>query len=250
MPSFLSQGLTLNYREEGEGDPVLLIHGFASNLQMNWGGTGWMKALAEAGYRAIAFDHRGHGASDKIYESASYSISHMAQDAFALLDHLHIGRADVIGYSMGARVGALMAIEQPQRVRSLVIGGMGARLFEGAPKSEDIAQALEATSREDVTDPYARTFRVFAEATKSDLAALAAVIRSPRLPLTPDLLARITCPVLIAVGSDDDVAGSPHELAVHLPDADVLEIEGRDHNRSVGDKRFRTGVLQFLASRA
>lgn len=250
MPLFLSQGLTLNFREEGEGDPVLLIHGFASNTQMNWVGTGWMKALAEAGYRAIAFDHRGHGGSEKIYDSAAYSISHMTEDAFALLDHLRIERADLVGYSMGARVGALMAINNPERVRSLVIGGMGARLFEGASKPEAIAEALEAPTREDVTDAYARTFRVFAEATKSDLAALAAVMRSPRMPLTPDLLARIQCPVLIAVGSEDDVAGSPHELAAHLQDASVLEIVGRDHNRTVGDKGFKTGVLEFLASRA
>jgi pimeloyl-ACP methyl ester carboxylesterase len=249
MPSFTSNGLNLHFIEEGAGEPVLLIHGFASSLQMNWVGTGWMKALAEAGFRAIAFDHRGHGKSEKLYDPSAYTIREMARDALALMEQLGVQRCDVVGYSMGARVGALMAIEHPERVRSLVIGGMGARLFEGAAKTEEIAQALEARTRDDVIDPYARTFRVFAEATKSDLAALAAVIRSPRLPLTPAMLAQISCPVLIVVGTEDDVAGSPQELAVHVPGAEVVEIARRDHNRTVGDKAFRDSVTSFLAKR-
>jgi pimeloyl-ACP methyl ester carboxylesterase len=249
MPTFVSEGLTLNFVVEGQGDPVLLIHGFASSLQMNWAGTGWISGLVQAGYQVIAFDHRGHGASDKIYDAAAYTIGDMAADAFRLLDHLGIARADIVGYSMGARVGALMAIERPDRVRSLVIGGMGSRLFEGAGKADEIAAALEAPHRDDVTDPYARTFRVFAEATKSDLRALAAVIRSPRLPLGPDRLALIRCPVLIAVGSEDDVAGSPYDLEPHIAGARVLEIPRRDHNRAVGDKVFKEGVLDFLSHR-
>lgn len=249
MPSFLSDGLTLNYVDEGEGDPVLLIHGFASNIQMNWVGPGWVTTLVDAGYRVIAFDHRGHGLSDKIYDSERYTNPQMAKDALALLDHLGLHRVDIIGYSMGARVGALIAIEHPERVRSLVIGGMGDRLFEGASKSELIAEALEADHRDDVTDPYARTFRVFAEATKADMRALAAVMRSPRTPLTAEGLNSIGLPVLIAVGTEDDVAGKTEKLAETIPGSEVLAITGRDHNRAVGDKIFKAGVLDFLSRR-
>lgn len=249
MPSFVSDGLTLNYIDEGTGDPVILIHGFASNLQINWVGTEWVKTLTEAGYRVIAFDHRGHGQSDKIYDSNRYTIRDMAGDTLVLMEHLGIAKADLVGYSMGARVGAYIAIEYPERVRSLVIGGMGGRLFEGAPKSDEIAKALEAPHRDDVTDAYARTFRVFAEATRGDLKALAAVIRSPRLPLTPELLGGISCPVLIVVGTEDKVAGDPHTLAAVIPGSKVLEVEGRDHNRCVGDKVFKEGVVAFLAGR-
>lgn len=249
MPSFSSDGLTLNYIDEGQGDPVLLVHGFASNLVMNWVGPQWVKTLTKAGYRVIAFDHRGHGESEKIYEVERYTIRDMAKDALALLDSLGLAKVDVVGFSMGARVGALMAIEHPERVRSLVIGGMGGRLFHGASKGEEIAKALEAPSRDDIADPYVRTFRVFAEATKSDLKALAAVSRSPRMPLTPELLGRLSCPVLVAVGTEDAVAGDPHELAAVIPGAEVLEITGRDHNRSVGDKIFKEGVVEFLEKR-
>jgi len=249
MPSFSSDGLTLNYIDEGEGDPVLLLHGFASNLQVNWAGTQWVSTLVKAGYRVIAFDHRGHGESEKIYDSSRYTIRDMAGDALALLDTLGIARADLVGYSMGARVATLMAIEHPDRVRSLVIGGMGGRLFEGAPKSDEIAEALEAPHRDDVSDGYARTFRVFAEATKGDMKALAAVIRSPRLPLTREMLATITCPVLIVVGTKDVVAGDPHVLAAAIPGSKVIQVEGRDHNRAVGDKVFKEGVVAFLKER-
>jgi pimeloyl-ACP methyl ester carboxylesterase len=249
MPSFSSDGLTLNYIEEGAGDPVLLIHGFASNLAVNWTGTTWVGALVKAGYRVIAFDHRGHGQSEKIYDTARYTIRDMAGDALALLDHLNIPRADLVGYSMGARVAGLISIEHPERARSLVIGGMGGRLFTGVSKSEEIAQALEAPHRNDVTDEYTRTFRVFAESTKGDLKALAAVSRSPRLPLTREMLAQIKCPTLVAVGTLDVVAGDPHELAAAIPGAQVLEITDRDHNRSVGDKIFKDGVIAFLKGR-
>jgi pimeloyl-ACP methyl ester carboxylesterase len=250
MTRFTHDGIEIRYIDEGEGDPVLLIHGFASNLDVNWIGPQWVSTLTRAGHRVIAFDHRGHGQSGKVYDSARYTIADMAGDAIALLDHLGIARADFVGYSMGARVGALMAIRHPERVRSLVIGGMGARLFGGASKAEAIAEALEAPSRDDVTDPYARTFRVFAEMTKSDLRALAAVIRSPRLPLTPELMGAIEAPVMIAVGTEDDVAGSPQELAAVMRNAEVLEITGRDHNRAVGDKIFKNGVVDFLERRA
>lgn len=249
MPRFSSDGLGLNYIDEGEGDPVVLIHGFASNLTVNWVGTQWVRSLVRAGYRVIAFDHRGHGQSDKLYDPARYTIGDMAKDTLALLDHLKIGRADLVGFSMGARVAAYLAATEPGRVRSLVIGGMGARLFGGASKAEEIAAALEAPHRDEVTDRYARTFRVFAENTKSDLKALAAVIRSPRLPLTREMLGGFKIPVLIAVGTEDVVAGDPQELAAAIPEAKVLPIPGKDHNKSVGDKVFKEGVIGFLKGR-
>ncbi len=247
MPSFVSDGLTLDYIDEGEGAPILLVHGFASSVEVNWRGPGWIAALTGAGRRVIAFDHRGHGRSDKPRERERYTIEAMALDALSLLDHLGVQRADIMGYSMGARVAALIAMVHPERVRSLVLGGMGERLFVGAPKSDLVAEALEAPSLADVTDPYARTFRRFADATGGDLLALAACMRAPRTPLTPERLSQVSAPTLIAVGTDDEVSGAPGPLAEAIPGAEVLDIPGRDHNRAVGDKVFRQGVLDFLA---
>ena len=98
----------------------------------------------------------------------------MAGDAARLLDHLGIGHADVMGYSMGARIAAHLAIIDPRRIRSLLLGGLGIRLVHGVGLPLNIADAMEAPSLEDLEDPTQRMFRAFAEQTKSDLKALAA----------------------------------------------------------------------------
>ncbi len=120
--------------DEGEGEPIVLVHGFASNKEVNWVFPGWVTTLTGAGRRVIALDNRGHGASTKLYDPAAYHSSIMAEDVRALLDHLSLRRADVMGYSMGARITAYLALAHPQRVRSAVLGGLGIRLVgEGGP---------------------------------------------------------------------------------------------------------------------
>ncbi len=183
MPSFSHNGVEIAFLDEGEGEPIVLVHGFASNKEINWVGPGWMSTLTRAGRRAIALDDRGHGASSKLYDPAAYHSSRMAEDVSALLDHLGLPRADVMGYSMGARIAAYLALAHPDRVRSVVLGGLGIRLVEGVGLPDTIADALEAPSLSDVTDPTARMFRAFAEQTKSDLTALAACLRGSRQTL-------------------------------------------------------------------
>jgi pimeloyl-ACP methyl ester carboxylesterase len=150
---------------------------------------------------------------------------------------------------MGARITAFLALAEPERVRSAILGGLGIRLVEGAGLPDGIAEALEAPSLADVHDRQARIFRAFAEETGSDRAALAACIRGSRQTLTRAEVARIGVPVLVAVGTKDEVAGSPHELAALIPDAQALDIPRRDHMRAVGDKVFKQGVLRFLGER-
>jgi pimeloyl-ACP methyl ester carboxylesterase len=115
--------------------------------------------------------------------------------------------------------------------------------------SDDIALALEAPSLAEVTDPVGRTFRAFAEQTQSDLHALAACLRGTRQTLSPEEAASIQAPVLIAVGTRDEVAGPATPLAAMIPGAQVLDIPGRDHMLAVGDRVFKAGVLDFLAQR-
>ena len=238
------------YLDEGQGEPILLIHGFASNRNVNWVFPGWVSTLNAAGRRAIALDNRGHGESTKLYDPADYDTSKMAQDALALLDHLKIERADVMGYSMGARITAALAAAHPDRVRSAILGGLGYRLVDGAGLPENIADALEAPSLEDISDPMGKTFRSFADQTKSDRLALAACIRGTRQVMPVSEVAKIAMPVLIAVGTKDDVAGPADKLAELMPHAQALDIPDRDHMLAVGDKVFKNGVLKFLNERA
>ena len=229
------------------GEPILLIHGFASNHRVNWVGPRWVETLTKAGRRVVAFDNRGHGQSQKLHAPEDYHADLMTKDSVNLLAHLGVERADVMGYSMGARIASFLALEHPGLVRSLILGGLGDRLVRDAGLPEAIAEALEAPSLESLADPTQRLFRAFADQTKSDRAALAACVRGSRRRLMPEEAARITQPTLVAVGERDTLAGDPSKLVALLPRAGALLIPGRDHNLAVGDKAFKAGALDFLA---
>jgi pimeloyl-ACP methyl ester carboxylesterase len=249
MQFFMSDGLKLAYRTAGDptGDPILLIHGFASSSSVNWVFPGWVERLAAQGRRVIAIDNRGHGASDKPRDPALYdSRDCMAQDACRLLDHLEIERADIMGYSMGARITAFVAIDNGERVRSAIFGGLGYSMVTGMKGAEEIAAALEADSVAGLSG-QPRTFRAFADQTKSDRLALAACMRGSRRKVPEEEVSDISMPALVAVGTKDDVAGSAEDLVRLLPQGQLLAIPDRDHMRAVGDKVFFEGVDRFLA---
>jgi pimeloyl-ACP methyl ester carboxylesterase len=247
MPSFHNGDVEIAYLDEGEGHPIVLVHGFASNKDVNWVYPGWVSTLRQAGRRVIALDNRGHGASAKLYDPEDYHIGTMTSDVRALLDHLAIERADIMGYSLGSRISALLAFRAPGRVRSAIFGGLGMTLVAGGGPGENVARALEAESIDAVTDRMGRMFRAFAEQTRSDRRALAACLRGSRALMPRDEAAAISVPVLIAVGTRDDIAGSAHGLAEIIARSVVLDIPGRDHMRAVGDKVYKSGVLEFLS---
>jgi len=249
MPSFHHSDVEIAYLDEGDGEPIVLVHGFASTAAVNWVQPGWFATLTQDNRRVIALDNRGHGGSSKLASPADYHTSLMAEDVRALLDHLDLEMADVMGYSMGARITAFLALAHPSRVRSIVLGGLGIRLVHDVGLPVSIADALEAPSLNDVTDPMGRLFRAFADQTKSDLHALAACIRGSRQTITEDDVRRIAAPALVAVGTKDVVAGSAQALASLLPHGRALDIPNRDHMLSVGDRVFKAAVVEFLRSR-
>lgn len=251
MLRFSHNGVGLAYIDvpphEGEPGPVvLLIHGFASNHAVNWVGPQWVKSLTHAGYRVVALDNRGHGQSDKPYDPHAYTTQTMAGDALALLDHLGIERAGVIGYSMGARISAFLTRANPRRVACLSMGGLGYRLVDGIGLPLGIADALEAPSLSDVIDPMGRMFRAFAEQNKQDLKALAACIRGSRQTMPIEHVRLMSTPTLICVGTNDPIAGEGEKLAAMMPEASYFAIEGRDHNNAVGDKSHRAAVIDYF----
>jgi pimeloyl-ACP methyl ester carboxylesterase len=249
MPSFHNGAVEIAYLDEGEGDPILLVHGFASSKNVNWVYPTWVSELKKNGRRVIALDNRGHGDSGKLYDAAAYEIAIMAGDVTALMDHLDIERADIMGYSLGSRMTAVLALGEPARLRTAILGGIGIGLIEGGGPGENVIAALEAPSLDDVTDPVGRTFRAFADQTRSDRRALAACLRGSRRLMSREEAAAISVPLLIAVGSADEIAGSATALGKVIPGAEVLDIPNRDHMRAVGDKVYKAGVLDFLSRR-
>src|ERR1043165_6398591 len=229
MPSFTHDGVKIAYLDEGAGDPIVLVPGFASNKEVNWVQPGWVSPLTRDNRRVIALDNRGHGQSTKLYDPADYHTDLMAGDVAALIAHLGLERADVMGYSLGARISAVLAARHPESVRSLILGGVGIKLVEVAGLHSDVARALEVPSIDDVTDPMGKAFRLFAEQTRSDLRALAACLRGSRQALKREELAAVQAPTLVAAGTQDEIAGSPHQLAALFANGHALDIQERDH---------------------
>ncbi|PWW03998.1 pimeloyl-ACP methyl ester carboxylesterase [Hoeflea marina] len=245
---FTSGSTELTWYEGGHADgvPVLLIHGFASTAHVNWVYPGWFKSLGDAGYRVLALDNRGHGQSDKPHDAAAYTPEIMAADAAGLLDELGIDHAHVMGYSMGARITAFLALARPDLVRSAVFGGLGLGMIDGVGDWDPIAAALMADSIDDVIDERGRMFRAFADQTKSDRQALAACISTSRTLIDRADLARLTMPILVAVGTRDEIAGAATDLAEMLPNGRGFDIANRDHMLAVGDRSFKAEVLRFF----
>lgn len=245
---FRSEGLRIAYETTGAGPPVILVHGFASSHRINWLETGWMEAVAQAGFRAIALDCRGHGASDKPHTVEAYRVTRHVQDVCALMDHLDARRARFIGYSMGARIVLALLLSHPGRVEKAVAGGFG--LPARDPEAvERIARAFEAEDASGVSDPVALRFRRFAERHGGDLKALAACFRGVvQDPFGLADLAAIACPVLVVAGGKDDQIVRPEALAAAIPGARLVTIPGRDHMTVVGDPRFKAAALDFLGA--
>lgn len=246
MPRFQSEGFDIAYEIYGEGKPVVAVHGFASNGVVNWVATGWVETLNKAGYQVVTIDNRGHGASEKRYEASVYGAPDMARDVANLIEHLGFETVALIGYSMGARISAFVCIQNPEKIACAIFGGLGANMPTPTLDAPEIIDGLNAGALSQVTHPSARQFRIFAEHTKSDLKALAACMAGSRTLVPVEDLKRISVPVLVAVGSEDEVSGPAQPLADLLPNGEALTIDRRDHMRATGDPQFKRGALEFL----
>jgi pimeloyl-ACP methyl ester carboxylesterase len=245
MPEFDSAGVRLHYVLAGpdDGFPIVLVHGFCSDYELNWVGSRWQETLSRAGRLVLGLDLRGHGHSEKPHAPQAYARRTMAGDVIRLLDHLDIADADYLGYSMGSRIGLDMVIAHPDRVRRAVFGGLGQ--WGPGDRSELIARRLRGD--ESVTDPMAEMFYRFAVARPiNDLEALACCILGPQPATTAAELAAIRVPVAIVNGDQDPVARGAAELADRIPGARHREIAGRNHMNAVPARQFKDLTVEFL----
>jgi pimeloyl-ACP methyl ester carboxylesterase len=245
-------GVEIAYHEWGEETelaPVVLHHGFVANAEANWVATGVLDALLAAGRRVIAPDARGHGHSEKPHDPARYGEQRMAKDLAVLLDTIGAGQIDLVGYSMGAVVSLLFA-SGDERVRRLVIGGVGSGVVEcggvdrRAVPNESIIEALSAADPASTEGPEAAAFRTLADALGADREALVAQARS--IHRGGVALDRISAPTLILAGADDPLAVRPEVLAAAIPNA-VLQTLAGNHIEALGDPRFTRSIVDFLA---
>ena len=240
-------GVRIAYESVGEGQPILLIHGFASDRVQNWRGPGWYDTLTAAGIRVVAMDCRGHGESGKPHDPAMYAHDIMARDAIAVMDAAGLERPVLMGYSMGGYLGMQLAMGHGARVARLVIGGVGESYFGRAQFARnEIVAALEEPDKSRLTSPVGRNFRAFAEQGGKDLKALAACMRADRKSFSAAELSEIRQPVLVVCGEADELTGRPGPLAAAFPNGRAVTIPRRDHMTTVGDKLYKQAVLDFL----
>ncbi len=256
MPFFENEGVKIYYEIEGNGPDLIMIHGFASNIELNWRLTNWIRTLKDNN-RLILVDCRGHGKSDKPTSPAQYGKK-MMEDIVKLMDHLSIEKANFFGYSMGGSITFGLLLHEPNRVKSVVLGGfipskISREQLEQSNKP--MINAFKAESVKQVKNPLARQFRNFAELTGADLKALIAVMEGfardvddiftsfSEMKLT---FKKIKVPVLSVLGSDDALMTNKTLVAELIPGACHFQIQGKDHLTVVPDPKFHIVVKAFL----
>jgi pimeloyl-ACP methyl ester carboxylesterase len=232
----------------GDRPVVVLQHGFAADSIRNWQASGVVAALLADGREVVAVDARGHGDSDKPHDPERYGERAMATDLTEVADALDLDRFDLAGYSMGGIVSLVLA-GTDQRVRRLVVGGIGAGVVERggldtrAVRSTALVAALETDDPASITDPTAAAFRAFADSTGADRLALAAHVRAVNTEPLP--LGDIAAPTLVVAGDADPLAVRPQVLADAISGARLVTVPG-DHLGAVRTPEFVTALVGFL----
>lgn len=247
MEKFRSDGVEIAYQVEGEGAPIVLVHGFASTHAANWINPGWVAQLCDMGRQVVMFDLRGHGQSGLLYDPEAYRLTQLAQDLKNLIAHLGLQRPDVMGYSLGAMIALRLGVDAPDVPGSIVAAGIGDTLYRPPEHVAPVVEALLTDEPDSITDMAAKAFRIFADQNKQDRRALATCFQRAREPFTPDVLAQIKCRVLVVAGEKDVLAGDPYALASSIPLGEAALIPRRDHMRAVGDKAFFEIVRNYYA---
>ena len=248
---FDSDGLQIYYETFGQGKPIILVHGWGSDLKLNWVEIGWVKALQSV-RNIIALDCRGHGQSDKPYVKKLYSYSSMAQDVLRVMDHLNIEKADLFGYSMGACMAVYLLGHYRERFTSVIMGGIGDETDESQDASF-IANALRAQDPSKIKNLLGRGYRAYIDLNPNndrEALALSALQMWPEgypIQLGGVELANVDIPVLIINGENDyPYVESDQKLADTIPGAQLIRIPNRDHLTVLSDPGFKEEVVKFL----
>jgi pimeloyl-ACP methyl ester carboxylesterase len=221
---FDSGGVRIHYVMKGQGDPVVLIHGLDSSAAMNWGVEGTIALLAR-NYQVVALDCRGHGQSGKPSAEGSYGTN-MVEDVVRLMNHLHIAKAQVVGYSMGGMIAMKLAVNHPDRVSALVLGGMG--WHQASAPMNRFWESLDTQGRGSVPPACMHEF--------------------PALAVSETEIKNVRIPVSLIVGDRDPTRRMYVEpLEKVRPDWSVQIVSGAGHLNCVAKPEFKKDLNDALA---
>jgi len=254
---FDSNGVRIHYTVEGEGEPVILVHGFAANADANWRVPGVTEKLAKE-FKVIALDHRGHGLSDKPRDAAQYG-EEMCRDIVRLMDHLKIEKAHVIGYSMGGYITLKLITMFPDRLLSAAPCAAGWEEAGGVgDKREAIASALETDG------DFSALFKAISPPGKlpprrgilslnymlsltNDIKALAAAMRGMSgLVVTEEQLRANKVPTLTVIGSEDPLRTGVDRMNGVMANQEIVFVDGGDHITTLPRAEFINTLRAFI----
>jgi len=258
---FDSDGVKIHYFVKGEGEPVILVHGFTASALLNWIQPGVFDALAED-YQVIAIDNRGHGRSDKPHDPEQYGVE-MVEDVVRLMDHLGIEKAHVAGYSMGGFITCKLLATHPDRLLSATLGGAGWRrdtddvdgllneLAESLEQGKGIGPLIRRLTPEGQPEPSEEQIAAMSQVVllMNDAKALAAVARGMAgLTVSESELKANKVPTLALIGETDPLKAGVDEMAPVTENLEVVVIEDADHMSAFGRPEFLEGLQKFLAA--
>lgn len=247
--------------EPSAATPVLAVHGFGSSAQYTWQTTGHLIGLARSGRYVIAPDLLGHGLSAKPTDPGAYTLNGLAElTVAARFAFAEPGPADLLGYSLGARICWQLLTNGPGGPvgwRRAVLGGYDGRaLFEAVDEpalrrslgesnhSTGNSDGVEAVADSQLSHATLRIADIARTVPGNSLPALLAVVRglsgTGPSSRTPDV------PVLLVAGTDDPIATGAARVAAAVPSAEFLPVPGRDHVSAVPASVFRKGAVEFL----
>ncbi len=256
---FNSDGTNIFYTIDGEGEPVILVHGFAANGFMNWRSPGVVAELEKEGFQVISMDMRGHGWSEKPEEVGQYG-EQMMNDVVRLMDHLEIDRSHVVGYSLGGIVTQNLAVHHPDRFISATTIASG---WERADTSLVITERkwIAQTYREGkpvfILSFVSKTEKEYSIVREALMYAMVNVFNSPTslaatlegaegLIVSEEELQNIDIPFLVMVGDEDILYPMAQNLTHHLQNEEYAEVKGGDHFNTASKKETHRYLSRFL----
>lgn len=239
----VSDGISIHVSEVGEGRPLILIHGYFSEADTNWIKFGHAGLLAWAGYRVIMPDLRAHGKSGKPHDAAHYPRDVLADDQFALIDHLGLGDFDLGGYSLGGRTVARMLARGCKPGRA-IISGMGLQgLTDTEKRGDHFRHVLDNLGQHERGSP-AFMAEAFLKTTGGDPVALRHILDTfVDTPL--ETIQGFNLPVAVICGEDDQDNGSAAALANALPQGKLIAVPG-NHMSAVIKPELGAAIRNFL----
>jgi len=256
---FDSDGVKIHYVEQGQGEPVVLIHGFSANHALNWVAPGIVGKLSKK-FRVVAIDNRGHGKSDKPQDPKQYGTQ-MVQDVVRLLDHLQIPKAHIVGYSMGGFITNKFLSEHPDRVITATLGGAGWSQDgdQGEPVMEALAESLEQgkgiaplilalnpPGKPQPTENELNLINQMVMANNDPLALASAIRGMKQLQISQEKIEANEVPTLALIGEVDPLKAGVDALQEVMPNLEVVVIEGADHMTAISNPLFVNSLNEFL----